>query len=52
MSLDCRILRKKGDDQIYYYCKTVVLRPWKQAFGLILQKFQKKLSITSRAAVS
>ena len=27
MSLDCRILRKKGDDQIYYYCKNSGVTP-------------------------
>ena len=52
MSLDCRILRKRATIRSIITAKTVVLRPLKQAFGLILQKFQKKLSITSRAAVS
>nr|DAO50487.1 MAG TPA: hypothetical protein [Caudoviricetes sp.] len=27
MSLDCRLLRKKGDDQIYYYCKNSGVTP-------------------------
>lgn len=27
MSLDCRILRKKGDDQIYYYCRNSGITP-------------------------
>lgn len=27
MSLDCRILRKKGDDRIYYYCKNSGVTP-------------------------
>lgn len=27
MSLDCRILRKKGEDQIYYYCRNSGVTP-------------------------
>ena len=27
MSLDCRIFRKKGEDQIYYYCRNSGVRP-------------------------
>lgn len=27
MSLDCRILRKEGEDQIYYYCRNSGVTP-------------------------
>lgn len=27
MSLDCRLLRKKGEDQIYYYCRNSGITP-------------------------
>ena len=27
MSLDCRLLRKKGEDQIYYHCKNSGVTP-------------------------
>lgn len=27
MSLDCRIFRKKGEDQIYYYCRNSGVTP-------------------------
>ena len=27
MSLDCRLLRKKGEDQIYYYCRNIGITP-------------------------
>lgn len=27
MSLDCRLLRKKGEDQIYYYCRNSGVTP-------------------------
>lgn len=27
MSLSCRVFRKKGEDQIYYYCRNTGVRP-------------------------
>ena len=27
MSLDCRLLRKKGEDRIYYYCRNSGVTP-------------------------
>lgn len=32
MSLSCRVFRKKGEDQIYYYCRNTGVRPTETNF--------------------